>query len=113
MHFYFQADEIVPGSVPPTDELAKPTKWESVTDATVLSIKTGTYRNAVFEGVFLLDEDATAKQKDSEDGWKIAIVYCLWFEKRLLTRGIELKYQAEGSEILRNYSGEVVSNLSR
>lgn len=113
MNFYFKAEEIIPGSVPSTDELAKPTKWEPVTDATVLSIKSGTYRNAVFDGLFLLDEDATAKQKDSEDGWKIAIVYCLWFEKRLLTRGIELKYQAEGSEILRNYTGAVVSNLSR
>jgi hypothetical protein len=70
MHFYFKADKIVPGLVPSTDELAKPTKWESVTDATVLSIKSGTYRNAVFDGLFLLDEDATAKQKDSEDGYQ-------------------------------------------
>ena len=113
MNFYFQADKIVPGLVLSTDELAKPTKWESVTDATVLSIKTGTYRNAVFDGLFLLDEDATDKQKDSEDGWKIAIVYCLWHGMRLKKRGIKLKYQAEGSEILRNYTGDVVSNLSR
>lgn len=51
------------------DELAEPTKWVPVTDATVLSIKSGTYRNAVFDG-FLLDEVAIAKQRDSEDGYQ-------------------------------------------
>ena len=95
-----------------TEPLAKPTSWQTVSNATVLKVLKGTYRNAVFEGVFLVDEVETSKHKDSKDGWSIAIVYCLWFGTRLKTRGIELKYQAEGSELIANYSGEVVSNLS-
>lgn len=95
-----------------TEPLAKPTGWQTVSNATVLKVQKGTYRNAVFSGVFLVDEVETSKHKDSKDGWSIAIVYCLWFGTRLKTRGIELKYQAEGSELISNYTGEVVSNLS-
>ena len=97
---------------PDTEPLAKPTSWQTVSNATVLKVQKGTYRNAVFSGVFLVDEVETSKHKDSKDGWSIAIVYCLWFGTRLKTRGIELKYQAEGSELIANYTGEVVSNLS-
>ena len=97
---------------PDTEPLAKPTSWQTVSNATVLKVQKGTYRNAVFEGVFLVDEVETAKHKDSKDGWSIAIVYCLWFGTRLKTRGVELKYQSEGSELVKGYSGEVVSNLS-
>lgn len=95
-----------------TEPLAKPTVWQTVSNATVIKVQKGTYRNAVFSGVFLVDEVETSKHKDSKDGWSIAIVYCLWFGTRLKTRGIELKYQAEGSELIANYTGEVVSNLS-
>jgi hypothetical protein len=97
---------------PDTEPLAKPTSWQTVSNATVLKIQKGTYRNAVFSGIFLVDEVETSKHKDSKDGWSIAIVYCLWFGTRLKTRGIELKYQAEGSELVKNYTGEIVSNLS-
>ena len=97
---------------PDTEPLAKPTSWQTVSNATVLKVHKGTYRNAVFEGVFLVDEVETSKHKDSKGGWSIAIVYCLWFGTRLKTRGIELKYQAEGSEFVKNYTGEIVSNLS-
>ncbi len=96
---------------PDTESLAKPTGWQTVSNATVLRVQKGTYRNAVFSGVFLVDEVETSKHKDSKNGWSVAIVYCLWFGTRLKTRGIELKYQAEGSELVKNYTGEVVSNL--
>ncbi len=97
---------------PDTEPRAKPTGWQTVTNSTVLKVQKGTYRNAVFSGVFLVDEVETSKHKDTKDGWSVAIVYCLWFGTRLKTRGIELKYQAEGSELVKNYTGEVVSNLS-
>ena len=88
--------------------------WESVTGATVLKVSTGKYRRAVFSGTFLVNEAATEKQKHSKDGWRIAIVECMWFGHRLKTQdGIQLKYQVEGSEIVRGYAGEVVSNLSK
>jgi hypothetical protein len=110
--FYTQAPLMSSSLGRDTEPLAKPTSWQTVSNATVLKVLKGTYRNAVFEGVFLVDEVETSKHKDSKDGWSIAIVYCLWFGTRLKTRGIELKYQAEGSELIANYTGEVVSNLS-
>lgn len=110
--FYSQAPVMDDALTPHLSQLAKPTSWQTVSNTTVLKVQKGTYRNAVFEGVFLVDESETAKHKDSKDGWSIAIVYCLWFGTRLKTRGIELKYQAEGSEFVKNYTGEIVSNLS-
>ena len=97
---------------PDTEPRAKPTGWQTVSNATVLKVQKGTYRNAIFSGVFLVDEVETSKHKDTKEGWSVAIVYCLWFGTRLKTRGIELKYQAESSELVKNYTGEVVSNLS-
>ena len=110
--FYSQAPVMYEALTPHLSQLAKPTSWQTVSNATVLKVQKGTYRNAVFDGVFLVDEVETAKHKDSKDGWSIAIVYCLWFGTRLKTRGVELKYQSEGSELVKGYSGEVVSNLS-
>ena len=110
--FYTQAPFMDDALTPHHSHLAKPTSWQTVSNATVLNVQKGTYRNAVFSGVFLVDEVETAKHKDSKDGWSIAIVYCLWFGTRLKTRGVQLKYQVEGSELLRDYSGEVVTNIS-
>ena len=112
MLFFTSAPLMSSSLAPDTEPLAKPTSWQTVSNATALKVQKGTYRNAVFEGVFLVDESETAIHKDSKDGWSIAIVYCLWFGTRLKTRGIELKYQAEGSELVKNYTGEIVSNLS-
>ncbi len=110
--FYSQAPVMSSSVTPKTESLAKPTSWQTVSNTTVLKVQKGTYRSAIFSGVFLVDEAETSKHKDSKDGWSIAIVYCLWFGARLKTRGIELKYQAEGSELVKNYTGEIVSNLS-
>ncbi len=112
MLFFTSAPIMNRSLAPDTEPLAKPTGWQTVSNATVLRVQKGTYRNAVFSGVFLVDEVETSKHKDSKNGWSVAIVYCLWFGTRLKTRGIELKYQAEGSELVKNYTGEVVSNLS-
>ena len=110
--FYTQAPLMSSSLAPDTEPLAKPTGWQNVSNATVLKVQNGTYRKAVFDGVFLVDEIKTAKYKNTKAGWSIAIVYCLWFGTRLKTRGFELKYQAEDSEWTANYTGEVVSNLS-
>ena len=98
--------------VPKLSAFAKPTQWQTVTGADVLKVKTGTYRNAVFEGVFLIDVAETEKHTKTIDGWSVAVVYCLWFGTRLKTRGIELKYQSDSSERVSNFTGEVVKNLS-
>lgn len=112
MLFYTSAPTMNEASIPHLAPLAKPTKWESVANVTVLRVQNASYRNAVFNGVFAVDEVETAKHQNLKDGWSVAIVYCLWFGTRLKTRGIELKYQVDTSELLKNYTGDVVSNLS-
>jgi hypothetical protein len=112
MLFFTNAPLMNSSLAPDTEPLAKPTSWQSVSNATVIKVQKATYRNAVFSGVFLVDEVETEKHQKLKDGWSVAIVYCLWFGTRLKTRGIELKYQAEGSELIKNYTGEVISNLS-
>lgn len=114
MSSYRTAPIITPGDVPSTSKLAKPTMWEPVTGATVLKVASGRYRQAVFSDTFLVNEAATEKHKHSKDGWRIAIVECMWFGRRLKTQdGIQLKYKVEGSEIIRGYTGGVVCNLSK
>lgn len=110
--FYNQAPLMSDSLAPDSEPLAKPTRWLPVSNATVLKVNKATYRNAVFAGTFLIDEIETSKKKQLSDGWTVAVVYCLWFGTRLKTRGILLKYQSENSELIRNYTGEVVSNLS-
>lgn len=110
--FYTNAPLMSESSAPNTEPMAKPTQWQTVTGVDVLKVKTGTYRNAVFEGVFLIDVTETEKHTKTTDGWSVAVVYCLWFGTRLKTRGIELKYQSESSERISNFTGEVVTNLS-
>jgi hypothetical protein len=88
--------------------------WEPVTGATMMKVASGRYRHAVFSGTFLVNEAATEKHKHSKDGWRIAIVECMWFGRRLKTQdGIQLTYKVEGSEIIRGYTGDVVCNLSK
>ena len=112
MSFYLNAPLTSAESAPSTDAHAKPTRWVTVSNAAVLKVKKATYRNAVFEGAFLLDKAETEKHTSTKEGWHFAIVYCLWFGGRLQPRGLEWKYHAEGSEVREHYTGEVVSNLS-
>ena len=112
MLFYTSAPLMSGSLAPDTSPLAKPTKWEIVKNKTVLEIKIGTYRSAVFDGIFVVDELETSKSRDLNDGWSMAIVYCLWFGTRLKTRGIKLKYQSSGAELIHGYTGHVVTNLS-
>ncbi len=111
MDFYYKAP-FADASTPHTSIYAKPSESVEASNITALKIAKGTFRNAEFRGVFWLDEEKTAENKTIVAGWSIAIVNCLWFGTRLETRGIELKYKEEGSEVLYNYTGEIVSNIS-
>ena len=110
--FYADADVMTSSSSPHTEPRARPTRWELVKDATVLKVQHGSYRNSVLEGAFLIDKEAPIKYGSVTGETAIAIVYCLWFDTRLKTRGIELEYQVDGSELLENFQGQVVTNIS-
>lgn len=111
MDFYNQAP-FADASILNSSPFAKPTARVAALNITVLKIEKGMFRDAQFRGIFWLDEEKTAENKTNVVDWNIAIVNCLWFGTRLETRGIELKYKEEGSEILYNYTGEIVSNIS-
>jgi hypothetical protein len=59
--FYTQAPVMDDALTPHLSQLAKPTNWQTVSNATVLKVQKGTYRNAIFSGVFLVDEVETSR----------------------------------------------------
>ena len=111
MDFYNKAP-FADASTPNVSPFAKPSARVVASNITVLKVEKAMFKDAQFRGVFWLDEEKTAENKTIVAGWSIAIVNCLWFGTRLETRGIELKYKEEGSEVLYNYYGEIVSNIS-
>jgi hypothetical protein len=110
--FYAEAVIMTSAAAPHTEPRARPTRWELVKNVTVLKVQHGSYRNSVLEGAFLIDQEASVKYGPVTGKTAIAIVYCLWFDTRLKTRGIELEYQVDGSELLENFQGQVVTNIS-
>jgi hypothetical protein len=110
--FYASALLMTSAVAPNTEPRARPTRWELVKNVTVLKVQHGSYRNSVVEGAFLIDQEATARYGRVTGEAATAIVYCLWFDTRLKTRGIELEYQVDGSELIENFQGQVVTNIS-
>jgi hypothetical protein len=110
--FYSQAQVFDAERTPRLSDLAQPSRWQDVSGQAVLKISNGTYRNAVFEGAFQLDVEATRKCQPAGDGWATAVVYCLWFGRRLKTRGLKIKYEVAGSRVIQSYSGQVVIDLA-
>lgn len=114
--FYLALEIMTPDTAPELNDMAKPVKLQAVANAVVLRVSKASYRRATFgDQFFLLDPIETAKYKPStklEVGWAVAIVFCGWFGTRLKTRGIALKYQTDGSEVLSDWSGDVVSDIA-
>ena len=110
--FYAVAPIMTSDTAPHTEPRARPTRWELVKNVTVLKVQHGSYRNSELEGAFLIDQEASVKYGPVTGKTAIAIVYCLWFDTRLKTRGIELEYQFDGSELIENFQGQVVTNIS-
>lgn len=111
MEFYYSANVWDQKLCPSTSKSAKPTCWSNVSNATVVKIVDGKYRTAVFSGIFVLDE--TMPISIDKRGWTTGIFFCRWFEHRLQSRGIKIKFNSSNYEIIKGYSGEVVSNLAR
>jgi hypothetical protein len=111
MEFYYSAPLWDKAKCPNLCKTAKPTKWQTVANTTVVHVKNGTYRNAVFSGTFALDESHPLTTDKS--GWTAGIFYCLWFEHRLQTRGVAIKFDPTTSEVVKGFSGDIVTNLSK
>ena len=90
---------------------AKPASWQKVSKASVIEVKGAKYRLATFDGVFLLANSEEAVQQ-SEQG-RVKVLSC-WFGHRLKSGApISLLVETKNFTVIPNYSGLVVSNISR
>ena len=111
MNFYFSAkvlDKLA--SVPYKSKRAMPTATAYVRNATVIIVKDAMYRNAAFDGTFLLGDhnDLPFPRK----GIRSVEVYCCWFGHRLKTSGLNFKVDMSTAKVISKYTGKVASNLS-
>jgi hypothetical protein len=111
MEFYFQSPVWDKTKCPMTAPVAKPTASHTVHGARVIKTTGGMYRNAMFEGTFLLGK--AVKQPIATEGKVRLETYCCWFGHRLKRSvGIKIQFDLAKSEIIDNFDGEVISNLS-
>lgn len=111
MKFYFSAkvlDNLA--SVPHTAKRAMPTATVKVHNTKVIIVKDAMYRNATFEGTFLLGNDNELPLPCK--GVHSVEVYCCWFGHRLKTSGLNFKIDMSTAKVVNKYTGKVASNLS-
>jgi hypothetical protein len=94
---------------PHTDALAKATHTRTVTNASAIRVRGATYRGSQpIDGVFEL-VDAVPRSVDGEERYE---VYCAWFGVKPLTTYPRISVR-DGFELIANYSGTVIDNISR
>lgn len=96
---------------PHTCVTAKPVSYESVRNKTVIKVEGARYRRATFSGLFVLAEPETIKLVKS--GKERVEVFVRWFGHRLKTRGPKILVDLSKAEVIKGYSGKVVSNIAR
>lgn len=110
MDFYWKAALWDDDHCPNAARLARPSAFKRVSAATAIKLTNASYRLAKFQGVFAMDESSAISIE--KNGKCSCIVYCLWFNRRLQTRGMRISFAPEDAKILKNYSGQVVTNIS-
>lgn len=110
MKYYYDAEIFDKELTPHTSKFAKPTVFKKVENKACIAVTNATYRGADFNGTFLLAESEAVSFPKS--GFTRIEVYCRWFDRRLKTRGIKILVDLSKCQIKKNYSGEVVANLS-
>jgi hypothetical protein len=87
-----------------------PTATEYVRNASVIVVKYAKYRGAIFDGTFLLG-DNNELPLPRKDTYGVE-VYCCWFGYRLKTSGLNFTVDMSNAKVIKNFSGDVASNLS-
>lgn len=84
-------------TVPQTSKRAMPTATVNVRNAKVIVVKDVMYRNATFDGTFLLGDnnDLPLPKK----GVHSVEVYCCWFGHRLKTSGLNFKIDMSTAKV--------------
>jgi hypothetical protein len=110
MNFYFSAEVWDKSAAPHTSKRAMPTATEHVRNARVIVVKDAKYRGATFDGPFLLgDNNELPFPREDTHGVE---VYCCWFGYRLKTSGLNFTVDMSKAKVIKNFSGDVTSNLS-
>ena len=95
---------------PHTNKYAQPKTYCHVSNVSVIHVTNAFYRNAVFNGTFLLNQNNIPPLTNARERVE---VYCWWFGARLKTRGLKIRVNTTngGAVIEHGYSGNVVENL--
>jgi hypothetical protein len=111
MNFYMSAKvwDKHANAAPHSSKRAMPIASQSVRNATVIVVKEAKYRGATFSGPFLLGDNNELPLPRS--GSHSVEVYCCWFGFRLKTCGPSIKVDMSTAKVIKNYSGDVISNL--
>lgn len=100
-------------STPHTDPRAKISRYRTVRGVTVARISGASYRNAVLSGVFELTNQSGDDPVRKLPGGKSKVeVICAWYGCK---SNLHFDVSDPGSlvEVIKDYSGEVVDNISR
>jgi hypothetical protein len=96
---------------PHTCEEAKPTDWMIVTNQRVIKVVNARYRWSTQTETFLLASKVVSRRNQLEE--PRVKVYCRWFGHALAKGGpITLRLTEGQFEIIENYSGPIVTDLS-
>ena len=110
MDFYLKAPKWHAKKCPNATKDATPVKWRSVKDATVIKVTKAKYRGSEFDGIFLVVNGNSIKESKSGKGKKK--VFCLWYGHQIQTDFPELTIDIATTEVIDNYKGKVVIDLS-
>jgi hypothetical protein len=110
MDFYLTAPKWNSKKCPDKDPFAKPIGFKSLSGVTVIRVKNAKYRHAQIDGVFAVVNGSDIKV--SKSGKATKKVFCLWHGHRLTTDFPELTLDLENTEVIENYKGKVVIDIS-
>ena len=110
---------IYPGwleGTPSTDKAAKVNKFRDVSNVRVLKVSKASFRNAIFDGIFELeDQDKHVDPIRSYPSGKIKVtVICSWYGCTADTTYPHIDLSGAASyKLIENYSGEVADNIGK
>ncbi len=110
MDFYLNAPAWDYEKCPHVCENAVPVKTQSISNVSVIKIKNASYRNAKFDGTFVIVNGSGIKEARNGLGKKK--VFCLWFGHRLAADYPELTFNIKDAEVIEGYRGKVVVDIS-
>lgn len=96
-------------ATPHTDSRAAVSRYRSVSGVRAIRVRGATYRDSQpIDGVFEL-VGSQVQQVNGEDRYE---VYCAWFGVKPPTTFPRISVRPEVAELLENYTGEVIDNIS-